>query len=311
MTIEVVSTSEPAVQAEKPAGVVDGAPKPEPVEENSAEPNESTEQAPEETEEEESESENDGDESDEETESKEADSDKPKRKSGSQRRKERAERAEARVAALEERLARFENAGSEKQAPEVETQKAEPAGKPDPEQYETHTEYVEALTDWKIEQKEIARKESDRKAQFEAEQKKQIETHFAREKAFMEKTPDYAEVVKEVNYFKNASPTLEAIIVRAENGPELMYELAKDPDVYERINKLGPIDAAMEIGMIKKEISQRSSEKPKEELKKITKAPKPIEPVGSSGKTAVTKDPEHMSQTEYEQWRRGQMKKQA
>ena len=41
--------------------------------------------------------------------------------------------------------------------------------------------------------------------------------------------------------FKDASIAIQDIILNSENGPALMYELAKNKSDYERINRLNPI----------------------------------------------------------------------
>jgi hypothetical protein len=64
-----------------------------------------------------------------------------------------------------------------------------------------------------------------------------------------------------------------------------MYELAKNPEEFERINKLGALTAAREIGKIEAKLPDLSSDK---ETKKITtKAPAPLKPVGG-GSTGTT-----------------------
>jgi hypothetical protein len=133
-----------------------------------------------------------------------------------------------------------------------------------------------------------------------------MKAHFGREKSFSEKTSDYAEVMEDANFLKDASVTLQQIIVNSDNGPELMYELAKNKAEYARINAMSPIAAAREIGRIEASLTKPSEEK-KTEQKKITKAPQPIAPVGSKSST-VSKRPEEMSQREYEAKRREEMK---
>lgn len=242
----------------------------------------------------------------------ETEKDKPKKKSGAQRRKERAERAEAeaaraRVEADHWKAMALKGAGDSKEQPKTEP-KPEPAGKPHPDNYETHVEYVEALTDWKLEQREKDREQQTEKSKLEAESKRLLETHHAREKSFAEKTADYVKVLEDVDNFTDASATLEELIVTSENGPEIMYELAKNPEEYERINALHPLAAAREIGKLEAKVAAKES-KPIEP-KKITNAPKPIEPV-SGGKGTVGKslsDP-NLSQAEYEAIRRDQLKR--
>lgn len=322
MTIQVFSTPETAVQAEKPAGAAEGA-QSLPEAKQAAEQKQSTVSVTEENEaeakqDEISKDESDEDDSDEDAESKDAEKDKPKKKSGSQRRKERAERAEAEVARARAeadhwRALALKGAGESKPEPKAETAKAaDEVGKPNPETFETHAEYVEALTDWKIEQREKARAAESRKAQLETEQQTLVKSHLERVKSFKESTDDFDDVVSGVDDVL-ISPTVRELILTSENSPALMYELAKNREEYERINKLPPLAAARAMGLIEAKLSKASKEA-KPEPKKLTSAPKPIEPVGSKGgpvEKSIHDVAAHGSQAEYEAIRRKQLKQRA
>jgi hypothetical protein len=246
-------------------------------------------------------------------ESKDDGKDKPRKKGGFQRRidKLNARHAEAqRELEYWKQLALKEKAGSEpvKEQPKVERVVPQ-EGKPDPDQFDTHADYIDALTDWKLEQREKARAAEDNRKQLQTEQQRIIAEHHEREKSFAEKTEGYVEAITELlesNPYISAA--VEQLIVTSENGPGLMYELAKNRAEFERINKLPPLAAAMELGRIESRL-QKSAEEPKVEAKKITKAPKPLEPIGGS-KGAVRKsiDDPNLSQADYERIRREQMK---
>ena len=198
---------------------------------------------------------------------------------------------------------------TQKQA-ESESKKLE--GKPDPENFESYSEYVDALTDWKLEVKEKAAKEKEAQTLAQQTQEKLLQDHYKREKEFSEKTDDYADVLEEANYLKDASIAIQDIILNSENGPALMYELAKNKSDYERINRLNPILAAKELGKLEAKLSLSSKEsEPKKETKKITNAPAPISTVGKNSTGSVKKsidDPE-ISFAEYERLRREQKRR--
>lgn len=187
---------------------------------------------------------------------------------------------------------------------------AQVEGKPKPESFDTHTEYVEALTDWKTETKLKERDDKQFKERIDQEQSKIVGTYTERAKAFSEKTADFSDVLAEVDHIP-LSPVLRDIILNTENGPQLAYELAKNPEEYARIAKLPAIAVAREVGKL--EYRLQSSSKASSELadKKITKAPKPLETVGTGGKGSTGKsitDPS-LTQREYEALRREQIKK--
>lgn len=194
----------------------------------------------------------------------------------------------------------------------VETQvEAKPAavveGKPSSDKFDTHAEYVEALTDWKLDQKLKDRDSKLENSRIESEQQRVARQYNERAKVFAEKTSDFKDVLEEVDDVP-LSPALRDMFLSSENGPELAYELAKNRVEFERVSKLSPLAAAREIGKLEARIARPAAES--KEIK-TTKAPAPIVPVGGSGKGAVTKlisDP-GLSQSEYESLRREQQKK--
>ena len=274
-----------------------------------AEQTESTASDTAETEAKESEAdESEDDASDEDVEAKEStesEDDKPKKKSGSQRRKERAERAEAEVARLQKLVEEMalKGAGESKADPKVEPKKpAAGDAEPDPDQYETHREYVRALADWAADQKLKERDQQSHKKTLEIEQAKSEQAHFDRVKVFKEKTEDYEDVLAEVGTLP-ISPAFESLLLSSENGPELLYTLAKDPAEFARVAALPHGAVHREIGRIEARLAAKPSEA-KSEPKKTTKAPKPIDPVGGksgSGEKSIY-DPD-ISQAEYERLR--------
>jgi hypothetical protein len=230
---------------------------------------------------------------------------KPKKKGGFQKRidkitKEReAARLEARL--LQEELIRERAAkkATEPKTEAVDTKKATTSdGRPDPEQYKTAAEYFEALTDWKVEQNEKA-KEFKRKAEMaKQEQEKTLAGFREKTKEFKKSTTDFDEVLAAVDHIP-LTPVMQDLIINSDNGHQILYELAKDPDVYEQVMKLSPIMAAKEMGRREARLAVKSSDEPTET--KTTKAPPPIKPVTKS--TAVsTKNPGEMSYQEYLDW---------
>ena len=182
-------------------------------------------------------------------------------------------------------------------------------GKPKPENFETHTEYVEALADWKLEAKLKERDAKAVKEKIDFEQNKIVTSYTEKVKAFSEKTSDFADVISEVDHIP-LSPALRDIILTSDNGPQLAYELAKNPAEYERIAKLPPLACAREMGKLEYRLYSKSAS-PQSIDKKITKAPKPIETVGTGGKGSTGKSifDSNLSQSQYEALRREQMKK--
>lgn len=243
--------------------------------------------------------------------SKDSENEKPKKKGGFQR---RIDKLNARYSAAQAEIERLKalapkDAGQPKEVEKVEAKTAD--GKPNADNFETHAAYVEALTDWKIEQREKAALETKQKSDLETQFKEKLNSHYEREKSFSAKTPDYAETIKEfIELNPSVSTTLEQLIVESDIGPEIMYALANDEDTFKKINALSPLGIAREFGKLELKLSSKSSET-KPEPKKLTTAPKPIEPVGKSTSGSVSKslDDPNISFAEYERKRREQMKR--
>jgi hypothetical protein len=161
-----------------------------------------------------------------------------------------------------------------------------PTEEPSPEKFESAAEYTKALAKWTIEQE---RKEAN-KAKLKEEQENQAktvhETHLERVQAFKKEKPDFDKVMKDFTEefgedFELSAP-LTKLIRKREVGPAVLYEMAKDTDLLEKLNSLDADDCAVEFGKLEAKLS-----KPKPTTK--TSAPKPVSPISGS-KTAAKKD---------------------
>ena len=187
------------------------------------------------------------------------------------------------------------------QAP-VETKTATSEGKPDPSKFETQAEYVEALADWKTEQKLRERDQKLEQSRVKDEQAKLVQTYQERLNSFKAKTDDYEEVLENVSHVR-ISTAVETAIVKSENGPELLYELAKNPKEAERICRLPAIDAAIEMGKLQARIASKTSA-PKTETKTTSSAPKPIATVGGGKAPVVHKSLDELARTDFQAYKR-------
>src|SRR6185312_15316626 len=155
----------------------------------------------------------------------------------------------------------------------VETKPVTPDKEPQPDDFDTHAAYVKAVAKWEAKQAiQESRKEDEQKSKL-TEQKSQFDSHQSRLSSFKESHDDFDEVMENlVTVPRNAM--LEQIIVSSKDGPELLYELAKNPDEAMRIAKLPPVQAALEMGKLSYKIASVASEKEKPtETKTITSAP--------------------------------------
>lgn len=191
--------------------------------------------------------------------------------------------------------------------------KAEPSlsEKPRAEKFDTHEDYVEALADWKVERKLAEREAKDREEKVKAEYQKINQSHRSRVEQYAKDNPDYNDTLQEFlddHGDVRFSSTLEELVVTSEKGPALIHELLKNPDEFTRINTLGALDAAREIGKLEAKFA-KSSESSKETKQLKSNAPPPISPVGSkSGSVKKSIFDKGLSFTEYERIRREEMK---
>jgi hypothetical protein len=234
---------------------------------------------------------------------------RPKKKNGF---KKRIDKLNQRVSEREQEIAYWKAEAlkqkSQDNQPKEEPAKviAETASKPLADNFDTHEEYVEALTDWKIEQREAQRSVKDREAQVKTEYQKAIDSHMSRIEEFKKSAPDFNDVLKEFDEDHAGfrfSAGLEESLITSDLGPAVIYELAKNPKELMRINALGVVAQAREIGKIEARLSRQ--EKP--EPKKLTNAPAPLKPVGGKN-AASSKSLNDMDPDEYMRERREQLK---
>jgi hypothetical protein len=119
---------------------------------------------------------------------------------------------------------------------------AESTEKPIPDRFGSYDEYVEALADWKADQRvaeSFKRRDAERSQAAEARAAEAKAQAWAeRQIEFREATPDYDGVVG-----KSCSancPHVVDTLLDSESGPELAYHLAKRPETVKRINALSP-----------------------------------------------------------------------
>lgn len=160
----------------------------------------------------------------------------------------------ARIEALESRLP---------QPTQPEPQRSD---RPTRSQFADDDDYVEAMADWKIAQRDKAVR-----AETSAKQVQQLQA----------KTETiYGEAQKIAGFDREAfdelplTPAIAAAVVDSDVSAKLMHYMASNPDEVERIAGLPPARQAAAIGRMEAKIDVSHS---------ISKAPPPMKPVGSRG----------------------------
>jgi len=95
------------------------------------------------------------------------------------------------------------------------------------------------------------------------------------------------------------TPMIMDILAETENPHDIAYYLGKNRIEAIQISKMTPIQATKAISKIEAEIAKAGANPPSGK-KTVTNAPPPIKPLG--GAHTVEKDPEKMTQKEYEAW---------
>lgn len=174
-----------------------------------------------------------------------------------------------------------------------ETKPSAPVNKPTVDQYGTYEEYLEALSDWKVDQRLASERAERERQQQEESQRSKAMTYKERASKAREKYDDYEQIAHGSHWSPTQSMT-EAI-VESEMGPDIAYYLGNNPEEAERISKLSPAGQHRELGKLEAKLSAPPPPKP-------TKAPPPIEPTGSRAK--AEKSPDEMNPQEFAEWRK-------
>lgn len=243
-----------------------------------------------------------------------SDGEEPKPKKKSNGFKKRIDKLNSRLTEREREIEYWKSQALKETKPQSDDQA--PAKKPEvsstdrpkAETFDSHEDYLEALVDWKADQKLKKRDDDARQAKVKTEFEEQVKSHLERVESYKASKDDWDDVVESVDDI-HMSPVVQEAILQSENGPELMYELAKNREEYARICKLSPVAAARELGKFEARI-QPASQESKLDTKDVkkTKAPPPIKPVGSKA-SASTKSPDEMSFQEFKRWREEQLRK--
>jgi hypothetical protein len=154
------------------------------------------------------------------------------------------------------------------------TQKVE-AEEPKPEQFSDMYEYAKALTDYRVEQRLQEEKVKESQAKAEAERQKVINTWADRVKSAKAEMPDFEDMVGSADVV--VSNEVRDAIFESEVGPRILYHLAENPEIAEKLQSLTVTGALRAIGKLEAQFE-------KIEAKPVakSKAPAPINPIKSA-----------------------------
>lgn len=220
---------------------------------------------------------------------------KPKKKGGFQKKLEKKDRE---IEFLREQLTKQQP--QEKPVDKMEQAKVDAADKPKIDDYDSQADYLEALTDWKVDQKAKEYNQKAKEHELRQSFEKRVSEFQTKVSDFKKEAQDFDEVITDVDDI-NLSVDLQQVIASSSLGPKLMYELAKDRKALERIVSLPASSAIYELGKFEANLSKSDDSKP--EVKTKTAAPPPPKPVGTKSPSKTAKDPNDMNFEEYKAWR--------
>lgn len=190
-------------------------------------------------------------------------------------------------------------------APAVEAPAAN--GRPVLKDFQTLEEYTEALTDWKLNQREAARQaENERRAAATAAQALQ-DSWAAKDAAAAKAHPDYRELM-DTTEIPEGPGVLAArqALLEEDNGAEILYWLASRPAELKRVAALPPTKAVLEIGKLAAALAAPAS--PENPKPKVSSAPRPPSPLVHGG-AKVTRDilNDDFARSDYKEWEKSRV----
>jgi len=201
--------------------------------------------------------------------------------------------AEARAEELEKRLVAIESKQAPIQAPESNR-------KPTPDDFKDAFEYAEALADWSAEQALARRDQEVKQKEVLAKRETVIQTWQQKLEATKAELPDYEVMVQSSSMSVN--DTVRDAIVESDVGPRILYELASNDELAEKLSAMTTAGALKLIGKLEAQFEK--TEAPvagKKTVAAKSKAPEPIRPLRSTGGVAeVSLDGNDIP---YQQWK--------
>ena len=189
------------------------------------------------------------------------------------------QREEARAEAQREREARE---SLEAKVKELESrsqpQKVEPSEEPRPEQFTDMYEYAKALTDYKVDQRLGEEKQKEAQAKVEAQRQQVINTWAKRVESAKAEMPDFEAMVGSADVV--VSNEVRDAIFESDVGPQVLYHLAENPEIAEKLQGMTVTSALRTIGRLEAQF-----EKAETQTKTVvgkSKAPAPINPIRSA-----------------------------
>jgi len=205
--------------------------------------------------------------------------------------KQEAEQARIRTQELEQELKAIKSQAAPKEQSRDE--------KPRPDQFVDAFEYAEALADWSAENAVMRARQEDVEKMKQAERAKVIEGWNKKLEVTKSELPDFDDMVASSDVV--VSDQVRDAILESDVGPRILYHLAENQELAEKISKSSLITALREIGKLEAKFEKTE---PVKSVAQKSKAPAPISPIkaGTSEQVIVT-DTDKMTYSQYKAMR--------
>ena len=154
--------------------------------------------------------------------------------------------------------------------------------------------YTDALTEYKLNQKELARQQEQLIKEFQA-----------KEEQLRKSDPDYDDIIEDFKdkYKHVNAPEINQFIADSNVGPELFYHLANNHDIIDNLLKMSPLKRIATLGKLEDKLESKSTNSTKVQVPTVSKAPQPVS--SEKGKPVVSTrlDDPNLSQAEYRRLR--------
>lgn len=230
---------------------------------------------------------------------------KPKKTGGFQRKIEKLERQ------LEyERWARERQESEYRRAqpPPQQQQPQQPAGPPRQEQFETYEQFIDAVTDYKLEQALAKRAAIEQRERQQQAQQQVLDGWHQRVGQFKTTNADFDDALESVSHIA-IPPVLGHALMSSEEGPRLAYELARQPEMLGAIVRLDPLAQLRALGKFEASLAAAVPVQAAPPRKpSVSQAPPPIRPVGQGASNGSTVP---LDQLDYQAYKRARQKQEA
>ena len=210
------------------------------------------------------------------------------------------QREAARAEAQTERLARQDLEAKLRNYEERAKPEPKADEEPQPNQFSDMYEYAKALTDYRVDQRMNEEKQKEVQAKVQAERDKVINTWAKRVESAKSEMPDFEDMVGSADVA--VSNEVRDAIFESEVGPRILYHLAENPEIAEKLAGMTLTRALATIGKLEGQF-EKTEPQTKTTVGR-SKAPAPINPIKASANGPVTElDGNRQFHGNYQAWK--------